>query len=603
MIGTYATLLILLAASALVGQAVFAVCGRRELSWLSPALGLGALSALAWGGASLGDDCGAVVAVAGATGLAVAVLGVLRPELTREELYCGALVIGGAVVLASLPFLVEGRFGILGTSLNPDMSQHLFAADRLASGGEERLIDQGYPLGPHSLVVAASALGPTLIEGFGGLTLAIAVASALAPLALLSDLPRARRIGAALLVAFAYMAASYLIQGAVKETMQAMLVLAFAICLHELTNAGVGTFSTHSAHKMPTRGGVLAGVPLAVVAVGAVYVYSFAGLAWLIGAAGLTALLAGPAAWRAAVAPTVAAVAVFAVAIAPEVSRMADFAEFETFDPDGPGLGNLFNPISPVEALGVWPSGDFRLDAGAGFAPTFAFWLGGLLAAAALGYGLWWWISRRELAVPAALTVGAALYAYAVVSGTPYQEAKAMVIASPLAMLVAVRATFAPEVGRAIDTSSRDDAKGLPSLPGLLGAAFGFAAAACSVLALANGPVGPASWTPELIELRESGELGAGGPEGDDTLVLLARDELAGKRGEDLALWELRGGRVCAGAIEDEAAKRPGIEHYVYYRDGEVVQTTTTGSRPGAAADEEECPFIADGARADPGSS
>ena len=41
-----------------------------------------------------------------------------------------------AALAASLPFAVEGRFGILGTGLNPDMSQHLFAADRLAGGGE-----------------------------------------------------------------------------------------------------------------------------------------------------------------------------------------------------------------------------------------------------------------------------------------------------------------------------------------------------------------------------------------------------------------------------------------------------------------------------------
>ena len=48
----------------------------------------------------------------------------------------GAMPIAlAAIALASLPFFVEGRFGILGTGLNPDMSQHLLAADRLASGG------------------------------------------------------------------------------------------------------------------------------------------------------------------------------------------------------------------------------------------------------------------------------------------------------------------------------------------------------------------------------------------------------------------------------------------------------------------------------------
>ena len=39
-----------------------------------------------------------------------------------------------ALLAGSLPFVVEGHFGILGTSFNPDMSQHLLAADRLAEG-------------------------------------------------------------------------------------------------------------------------------------------------------------------------------------------------------------------------------------------------------------------------------------------------------------------------------------------------------------------------------------------------------------------------------------------------------------------------------------
>ena len=41
---------------------------------------------------------------------------------------------------ASLPFIVEGHFGILGTSFDPDMSQHLLAADQLAHGHSGQLI-------------------------------------------------------------------------------------------------------------------------------------------------------------------------------------------------------------------------------------------------------------------------------------------------------------------------------------------------------------------------------------------------------------------------------------------------------------------------------
>ena len=89
---------------------------------------------------------------------------------------------------------------------------------------------------------------------------------------------------------------------------------------------------------------------------------------------------------------------------------MLDFASFETFDPDGAGLGNLFNPISPIEALGIWPSGDFRLDPGAGFAPAFAFYVGGLIAALALLLGLVRALQAGETALASALAAGGVLY-------------------------------------------------------------------------------------------------------------------------------------------------------------------------------------------------
>ena len=46
MLGTYASFLLILGASAIVGQAVFAACGRRTWSRLSPAVGLAAVLAI-----------------------------------------------------------------------------------------------------------------------------------------------------------------------------------------------------------------------------------------------------------------------------------------------------------------------------------------------------------------------------------------------------------------------------------------------------------------------------------------------------------------------------------------------------------------------------
>ena len=171
-------LLAVCGASLAIGQAAIALCGVRRWSWLSPAVGLAlALRDL------LGDR-----AHARRTAL-VSALAVLALDRRR-----GALPArpgrgrGGGIahrrpgraserlLAASLPFAVEGHFGILGTGFNPDMSQHLLATDRLAHGAGSQLLHQGYPLGPHSVVVALNkGLGIGIVQGFSGLTIAAAV--------------------------------------------------------------------------------------------------------------------------------------------------------------------------------------------------------------------------------------------------------------------------------------------------------------------------------------------------------------------------------------------------------------------------------------------
>ena len=571
MLGTYACFVAIVAASLAVGQAVFALCGRRRWSWLAPPVGLAVLTAVAWGTIRLPGD-GAASAVSIGV-LVVAALAHLRgrPTGLRAAASIGLPVALLAVVAASLPFLAEGRFGILGTGLDPDMSQHLLAANRLAHGEGGRLLSEGYPLGPHSLAVAAAeATGASLVHAFDGLQLAIAVLASLTPLTLVERLAVPRRIAVALLVGLPYMAASYLVQGAFKETMEALFVLAFAVGLHEL---GRGTLiaGTEPAARAPRP--ALTAIPLAALAVGTVYAYSFPGLLWLIGATGVWALFElGRVARRESPAAAVslarnaapvagAAIAVVAACCAPEVGRMIDFGSFETFDPSGPGLGNLFNPISPLEALGIWPSGDFRLDPGDGAMPAAGFYLGELLGVAALGYGLAWWLRRGERAVPSALAAAAVLYAYAHFAGTPYQAAKSIVIAAPLAALIAVRALVSGEPvagARGLRWSfarTRGGAAGRfvrheTTVRWSLAIVFCGAAAGSSLLALINGPVGPATYTPELSELRR--ELGS-----RSTLVLASSHLLADEHGRDYLVWELRGGRVCVAPAMPPSRKRP----------------------------------------------
>ena len=113
---------------------------------------------------------------------------------------------------------------------------------------------------------------------------------------------------------------------------------------------------------------------------------------------------------------------------------MVEFHNFETFDPDGPGLGNLFGQVSPAEALGIWPSGDFRLTPGDGAVPGARLLPGRLLRRESSSSTAWSSAGRRrETAVlSGVVAVAADLRARADSVGTPYTAAKAIVIAAPV---------------------------------------------------------------------------------------------------------------------------------------------------------------------------
>jgi hypothetical protein len=537
-IGTYAAVVAVCGASLALGQAAIALCGVRRWSWLSPAVGLALLCAVCWGTVRLPG--GGVTST-----LVVLVLSVAAAFFVRRRVegVGGALRVGAPVALlalagVSLPFLVEGHFGILGTGFNPDMSQHLLASDRLAHGTGSQLLNDGYPLGPHAIVVALNrGLGSDLVHGFSGLTMAVGALAALTALTAFADLPPLRRAAGALLVGLPYLVASYFAQGAFKETIQALFVLAFVLALREASR-------NPAWRDMPLRF-----VPAAIVAVGSVYAYSFPGLIWLVALAAIWGALEGfggdasPARRRA----VSLALLVFLVGALPELGRMIDFGGFETFDPSGPGLGNLFGQISPLEALGIWPSGDFRVAPGDGAAPAFAFYLGAAFAAALLLNGLARCWRRRETAMVAGLLAAVAIYAATRIDGTPYTAAKAIEVAAPLATLVILLPL--------LDGSPVRRPKWLRGAA--LAGAYLLVAGACSLLALANAPVGPASYSPALTELRSLVSSGS-------TLVLAGERLLAEEHGAPYIAWELRGGRVC---IEPETAAGnklpPGIRFVV----------------------------------------
>ena len=548
MIGTYAAVSAVCGASLAIGQAAIAVCGARRWSWLAPAVGLALLCAVCWGTVRLGGD-GVLSAVAVVL-LAVASAAYLwrRLEGGGEALRSGWPVALLALLAASLPFAVEGHFGILGTSFNPDMSQHLLATDRLAHGHESPLLHQGYPLGPHAVVVALSkGLGSGLVQGFSGLTVAVAVLACLTALTAFPSLKPLPRTAGALVVGLAYLVASYFAQGAFKETMQALFVLAFVLALRE---------STRSWRDLPLRF-----VPGALIAAGSVYAYSFAGLIWLVAAAAIwIALDAATGRRRPPVRELLLGLVVFAVFVAPELGRMIDFQQFETFDPNGPGLGNLFGQISPFEALGIWPSGDFRLAPGDGAVPAAGYYLGIAFALALLAHGLVGCWRRRESALLAGVAGAALVYVAARTGGTPYTAAKAIEVAAPLvALTILLPLLDSVELRFFRPTGTKSPARRLQAVSAT---AFVAAAGACSALALANAPVGPTSYSSTLTGLRPL-------VAHDSTLVLASPELLDEQHGIPYISWELRGGRVCLAREGELLAPPPGVRFVVTRGDSE----------------------------------
>lgn len=556
MLSAIAAAAIIVAASLVVGQALLALAGRREWSPLAAGVGFAALLVVCALAAKLPGRSGTAAAVAGVVVIGAVVV-LVRGGLAGRGLGGDSgdsplrwLAVGlAAAVAASIPFLVNDRVGVLGAGLvNDDMANHLLMADWVQNETEPRpeLIDDGYPLGPHSLAAAlADLLGTGLVEAFAGLTLAIAALAALTALAALRNLPSGRRAVAAVLAALPYLGVAYLVQGAFKEPIQALLLITFVLLL--ATPAGRwGASSRQEREDAPQRrwGAGLRAVPIGVVVAAALFNYSFPGLFWLAGAAAVWWLLtAGPspralAASARAALPGIAAVIGMAIVLTlPDWTRIADFAGFGAFDPAGEqtGLGNLRQALNPLEALGIWPTGEYRADPADASLPAGAYYLAGAFAALALALGLLR-VLRRGRAEPAgqalvsALAAAVVVYAGAAVEGTPYTSAKALAIASPVAMLLALRGLLAPDsVGSSLGAGRRTRPGRLAApVATALAVAFVAAAAVSSFLVLRQAPVAPGDHAEELAEIRRTVE--------GEPVLFLGRD--------DFIAWHLRGSPV-----------------------------------------------------------
>jgi hypothetical protein len=506
MIGTYASAALICAASLLVGRAVLALAGRRSWSWLEPAVGLAAILTVTGVLARApGHGTSATLGVGALLVVAALLAWWLRPH-EAPGAWREALPVVIVIVLAlSIPFAVSGRWGLLGVGFNNDLGLHLAWAEWLRSGFGPTP-DTGYPLGPHGLAVAiASFPGIGLGQAFVGEIIAISVLTGLTALGALRELSPLRKTLAAALVALTYLAASYYAQAAFKETAEALFVLATVLYL--LTLARSRSTATDSSKSPAIDASPRA--PLALAG-GIFFSYSFAGLAWPVAIVACWSLTQ-PAVRRALrprallgflLRPLTLVAIVLLAGLAVAATIVGPFGFGSSFNKVAGS--NTYGPVSPIEALGVWPAANYRLDA-AGGAPLPG--LAGAIAALALLAGVAWSVRRRELTVPVALGACALLYLASLPFSGDYSQAKALMIAAPLAMLVAIRPLVTEFPRRRAETRPISPEIG-PSAGRFGGAAgvgwmalavvFVGGAVYSSALVLRDAPVGPPGHGSEL---------------------------------------------------------------------------------------------------------
>lgn len=531
MLEAYAATALILAASLLIGAAILDLLGWPRPAWLAGATGLAALVVIAPFAIRLPGRALTAAILIGLLCLAAALrLWRVRRAHAGEPAWPAAVaVVAIALALASLPFVLNERAGVLGEGIyTNDHAAQLYWAEWLRDGfgPEPSAVRFGYPVGPQAVAaITAEATGVSLVAAFNGLLIAIPALTGLAALGALADLAPGRRIAVAGICALPYLAASFLAQSAFKETAMALFVLAFAIALSALARAGPRAVAVVGA----------------ILAAAAVFTFSLPGLAWFALALAIWLLLealvgegtieyraiAGTlSSHRVAVAiGAVAVVALAALAIGPAT------AFIEKIDDVQASAGRLSSPVFPGEALGLWPEGDFRIVRGEvpGALPAAT------LGALAVAYGAWVLARRRRLALLATLIAGAAVYLGARLFAEIHVEAKALAVIAPLALLVGLRALLGPAAsGERRATTVVRTACGVIVL---------VLATASTLLALRAAPVG---FDDRAAGLERLGERIQGEP-----VAFLGVDRFSGYR--------LRGtlARAPAGYVPEEIESRP----------------------------------------------
>jgi hypothetical protein len=237
----------------------------------------------------------------------------------------------------------------------------------------------------------------------------------------------------AVVAAQATLLVGYAFWGGVKEVAGAMLVALVAALVPVALRGGRGADLPDARSGRPTSIG--SGVPLVIACAALLGTLSVGAAVWLafllaplavaaFGALGGRATLGRAAVW----------IALAALAIVPVLAIGGFLSPLTSSFVNDRALGNLLEPLSPLQAFGIWPSGDFRLDPDA---PWLSYSLIALVAALAVAGAVVAW--RKRAWTPVLYLLGAAGgSACVVVFGSPWASAKALAIASPALLLAAL---------------------------------------------------------------------------------------------------------------------------------------------------------------------
>jgi hypothetical protein len=362
-----------------------------------------------------------------------------RPQLSPATI--PVLVV--AVIGSAVPFIANGRVGLLGVGLDNDTAYHLLWADALRSGAVARLrpASSSYPLAPHSLAATvATCLGVRLDLAFDVFMIATIIVTALVAAAALRDESWWRRLLTSAVAAFFYLFAAYYGENSFKEVILGMLLLGFVLQTEDIRDFWADRIRPASWSST---------IPLAVLGVAGIYDFGYLAAGWFL------VTLAVWTATEVVVSPGILCalsghlreysvrlgVAVLAVLIllAPLTDRLINL--FGTFGVSpaaaipASNIGNLATALSPYEGLGIWRSPDFR------FAPPDVFHTGelGAFALGVLIFGLIWALGHRRFVMSAGVVACGLLYLYSAHSQSAYVTAKSLAIAGPVFGLAGMR--------------------------------------------------------------------------------------------------------------------------------------------------------------------